>query len=133
MNGHADGLVTVIPIQRDAEAISGHMLRTFVEDKLATDDVFLQSFLSAIIFSSSRSDLRLESDARAVLAGWSTQWFDVATPGTSLMLGPQLLCDGMLMPVARLYGDEAGVFMPHFNFGAGGGLRYVCLFQEIPF
>lgn len=124
MDGHADGLVTVIPIQDDAEAISGHMLRTFVEDRLATDDVFLQSFLSAVIFSGSRSDLRLESDARAVLAGWSTQWFDFATRGSySLILGPQLLCNGMLMPVSRLYEDEAGVFMPHFNFGAGGGLR----------
>jgi Asp-tRNA(Asn)/Glu-tRNA(Gln) amidotransferase A subunit family amidase len=101
------------------------MLRTFREKKLATDDVFQQNFLSAIVFSSSRSDLLLESDARAVLLAWGTRWFEFAKPGNSLRLGPQLLCDGVLVPVSLLYDDTAGAFLCPLKFDPDIGFWYV--------
>jgi hypothetical protein len=107
------------------------MLCSFKKEKLATDEVFLESFLSAIVFSSSRSDLLLDSDARAVLLAWGTRWFEFAKPGSSLIFGPQLLCDGVLVPVSRLYDDTAGAFICPFKFDRDIGFWYVRPLHEI--
>ncbi|KAL4939101.1 amidase signature domain-containing protein [Aspergillus oleicola] len=118
-------LVTVFDVPESVKTIHRDWIRDQVDSYMKHDDVFHESFLAGVIFSSAEvEELVVSDESRAYLAERGNQFivYDNANQNKdTLPPGPYVIIGERLRNVWRLFEDPQGAFMTTLQPQVGGG------------